>query len=78
MGKVPACGEAHTQDGITRLDERLKYSLIGLRAGIGLHIGIGAIVKFTHALDRKLFSHIDMFATAIVAPPRIALGIFIG
>ena len=44
MGQVPTCGEAHTQDGITGFDERLKHRLIGLRPGIGLHINAGAIV----------------------------------
>ena len=78
MGQVSAGGEAHAQDRITGFDERLKHRLIGLRPGIGLHIGIGAIVKFTNTLDGKLFGHINMFATAIITPTGIALGIFIG
>ncbi len=78
MRQVPARGQIHPQNGVTRLDQRVEHALIGLAAGIGLHIGIGAAKQGFRAADRQIFRHIDPFAATVIAPPGIALGVFVG
>ena len=43
-----------------------------------LHIGELAAEQFGDAIDRKLLGDIDELAAAVIAPARIALGIFVG
>ncbi len=43
-----------------------------------LDIGETAIEKFFRAVDRQLLDLIDEFATAVIAPARIAFGVFVG
>ena len=40
MRQVPACVQAHPEDGIARLQQGHVDGCIGLRAGVWLHVGI--------------------------------------
>ena len=75
---MTACIKAHAENGIARLYEGLENALIGLAARIGLDVGKTAIKERFGAVSRKLFNNIDIFAAAIIAPPRIPFGVFIG
>ena len=68
--------EAH--EGVARLHQREEHALIGLAAGIRLHIGEAAVEQLAGALDRELLGDVDELAAAIIAPARIALGVFVG
>jgi hypothetical protein len=78
MRQVAACIQRHAQNGVAGCQKRCKHPLIGLRAGIGLHICKTAIEQVTGAADGQILGHIDILAPAIIAPPRIAFGVFIG
>jgi hypothetical protein len=43
-----------------------------------LHIGIRAAEQPPCPVDRQLLGDVDEFAAAIVAPPRITLGLLVG
>ena len=75
---MAACIEAHPQDGVAGLDQRGEDALVGLRPGIGLHIGETAAKEFLGAVDGEGFGDVDIFAAAIVAPTGIAFGVFVG
>ena len=77
MCQVTTGRQAHSQNGITWLNKCLHDCLIGLRAGIWLNIGVGAVVKFTHPFNCQIFGNIDKLATTIITPTRIPFGIFI-
>src|SRR3546814_13700956 len=53
-------------------------ALVGLRAGMRLHVDELAVEKLARARDGELLHHVDEFAAAVVAPVRIALGILVG
>ena len=78
MGQVPAHGEAHAKNRIARFQQREIHRLVGLRTGIGLHVGRIGTEQFLHTIDRKLLDHIDKFATAVITFARIAFGVFVG
>ena len=75
---MPARGEVETHERVARLQQREEHRLVRLAAGIRLHIGELAVDKLLDALDRQRLDDIDKFAAAIIAPARIALGIFVG
>ncbi len=55
-----------------------EHGLVGLRAGIGLHVGETAAEQAAGALDGERFGDVDELASAIVAPAGIALGVLVG
>ena len=78
MGEMPARIQAHAEDGIARLGQRQEHALIGLRAGMRLHIGETAAEQALGAVDGQIFGDVDILAAAVIALARIAFGIFIG
>ena len=68
--------EAHER--VAGLHQREEHALVGLAAGIRLDVGEAAVEQFAGALDRQLLGDVDELAAAIVAPARIAFGIFVG
>jgi hypothetical protein len=42
VGQVAAGGERHAEDGVAGLQQRQQHRLVGLRAGMRLHVGEGA------------------------------------
>ena len=71
-------GKAHAEDGVTGFQYGGIYGLVGLRAGVGLYVGIGGAEQFFHAFEGKLFGHIHVFAAAVVAFAGVAFGVFVG
>ena len=78
MGQMAAGREAHAQDRVARLQQGQEHRLIGLRARMRLHIGECAGEQLLRPVDRQLLGHIDVHAAAVVAPTRVALGVFVG
>ena len=78
VGEVAAFGQAHAHDGVAGLEEGHEHRLVGLRAGVGLHVGgFGAEQRF-HAVDRQLLDDVHVFAAAVVALGGIAFGVLVG
>ena len=78
VGQVAAGGQAHAEDGVARLQQRQEHRLVGLRAGVRLHVGEAAVEQLLGAVDGQLLGHVDVLAAAVVAPAGIALGVFVG
>ncbi len=76
--QVTAMREVHRQNRIARLELREIHGHIGLRARMRLHIGEVRAKQFLGAIDGDLLDYVDVFATAVVACPRQALGVFVG
>ena len=51
--------------------------LVGLGAGMGLHVGEAAAEEGFGALDGEALGDVDLFAAAVVAAAGIALGVFV-
>ena len=78
VGQVAAGVEAHAQDGVAGLDQRLEHALVGLAARIRLHVGEAAAEQLLGPLDGQVLGDVDILAAAIVALARIAFGVFVG
>jgi hypothetical protein len=75
---MAARGEIKPKKGVARLQQGEEYALIGLAAGIGLHIGKRAAEQLTGPFDCQLLGDIDELAPAVIALAGIAFGIFVG
>ncbi len=78
VGQVPAGGERHAEHRVARLAERHEGRLVGLRAGMRLDVDMCCAEQPFRPLDGEPLRPVHPFAAAIVAPARIALGIFVG
>ena len=61
-----------------RFRQGQHHGLVGLAAGIRLHVGKAAIEQFGDAVDCRLFGDIDILATAVVAASGIPFRVFVG
>ncbi len=76
--QVAAFGQAHAQDGVAGLQEGEQHGLVGLRAGIGLHVGGFGAEELLHAVDGQLLDHVHVLAAAVVALAGIAFCVLVG
>ena len=80
--QMAAFRQAHAHDRVAGLQEGHEHRLVGLRTGVGLHIGgvvVGiSAVDFQDTVDRQLLGDVDKFAAAVIAFAGIALGVLVG
>ena len=76
--EVAAGVEAHAEDRVARLQQRQEHGLVRLRAGMRLDVGELAAEQLLGAVDGQLLGHVHELAAAVVAPARIAFGVFVG
>ena len=70
--QVAALVEVEAHEGVARLEHGEQHGLVGLRAGVGLHVGELGAEETLHAVDGH---HL---AAAVVALAGETLGIFVG
>ena len=78
VGQVTARVQAHAEDGRAGLGQRQHHRAIGLRPRMRLDIGKAAAEQRLRPLDRQRFHRVGRRTALIIAPSRIALGIFVG
>ena len=78
VGKVAAHVYAHAEDGVAGLQYGKENALIGLAAGMRLHIGELAVEQLLRALDGEFFRDVDHLAAAVIALAGVAFRIFVG
>ena len=78
VGEMAAGGEVEPHERFARLHQRQEHALIGLAAGIGLDVGETTAEQPAGALDRQIFGDVDELTAAVIAPARIAFGVFVG
>ena len=78
VGQVAAMRQRHAQDGVARLEHRHVHRLVGLRAGMRLHVGVFSAEQCLGAIDGQLLGDVHIFAAAVVALAGIAFGILVG
>jgi len=78
VGQVAAMGQAHAEDGVTRLQQGQIHRSVGLRAGVRLHVGPVGAEELLDAVDGELLHHVHMLAATVVALSGIALGVLVG
>ena len=75
--EVPAVGQRQAKDGVTRFDQRLHGSGVGLCARVRLDIGEAGAEQRLDPLDGQLFDDVDELAAAVVPTSRIALRVLV-
>jgi hypothetical protein len=78
VGEVAAFGQAHAHDGVAGLQEGQEHGLVGLRAGVRLHVGGFGAEQLLDAVDGQLLGDVDVLAAAVVALAGVALGVLVG
>ncbi len=78
VGQVSAVGKAHAHHGVTGLEQGDIHSRIGLRAGVGLNVGVLCAEQLASALNGDVLNHIHALATAVVTFGRVSLGVLVG
>src|SRR5690606_27544780 len=54
------------------------HGLVGLRAGMGLDVGVVGAEELPGAVDGQLLRHVDVLAAAVVALAGVPLGVLVG
>ena len=75
---MPAVVEVEPHDHVARIEHGRVGGLIGLRAGVGLHIGVFGVEEFLGAIASQVFHDVGEFAPAVVALAGISFGILVG
>ncbi len=75
---MAAGGEAHAEHRVAGMEQGEEDRLVGLRAGMRLHVGEGAAEQLFRPIDCQGFRHVNIDAAAIVAASGVAFGVFVG
>ena len=78
VGEVAAGVERHAEDRVAGLGQRQHHRAVRLRARMRLDVGEAAAEQLLGPLDRQRLDRVRRRAALIVAPARIAFGIFVG
>ena len=76
--QVAAVRQVHAQDGVARIEHAGVGRLIGLRAGVRLHVGILGVKQLLGAVARQVLDLIHVFAATVIALAGIAFGVLVG
>ena len=71
-------GEVEAEDRVAGLQQRRHHRGVGLRARVRLHVGVLRAEQRLQPVDRQLLDDVDVLAAAVVATPRVALGVLVG
>ena len=76
--EVAAVREIEAENGVAGREHRRVGRGVGLRAGVRLHVDVLAAEELAGAVAGQVLHDVGILAAAVVAAPRIALGVFIG
>ena len=78
MGEMAAGGEVEAHEGVARRHQCHEGGGVRRGARVRLDVCESTSEKLGNAFDGKAFCHIDMLASAVIAPPRQAFRVLIG
>ena len=78
MGEMTAVRQAHAEDGVARLEQRVVDRGVGLRSGMGLDVGVGRAEQLLGAFDGERLGDVDELAATVIALARITLRVLVG
>ena len=70
VGEVAAVGEVEAEDGVAGLEDGHVGGGVGLRAGVGLHVGVLGAEELFGAVAGEVLDDVGEFASAVVAACR--------
>nr|BFF08853.1 hypothetical protein GCM10025699_01560 [Microbacterium flavescens] len=78
MREVTALVERESEERVARARDGVQHGGVRGRARVRLHVGELGAEQLLRSSDRELFGDVDLFAAAVVATPRVALGVLVG
>ena len=78
VGQVTSMGKVHGEIRVARFEQSHQDSHVGLAAGVRLRVGPFSAEELFRTVTGQSFDRVDVIATAVVAPARVALRVFIG
>ena len=75
--QVAAMREVHAENRVARLQYRGIGSLVRLRTGMRLHVGVLGAEELFRAIASEILDDVDELATAVVALAGIAFGVLV-
>jgi hypothetical protein len=76
--QVAAVREVHPEDRVAGREQREVGGHVGLRARMGLHVGMFGAEQRPRAGDRQRLDLVVPLTAAVVATARVALGVLVG
>ncbi|MNX78532.1 hypothetical protein D3C86_1101300 [compost metagenome] len=77
VGQVSSGLEIKAEDLVPWRQQRQIDGLVGLAAGVRLHVGVTGAEKTLGPIDGDLLGDVDVPASAVIAPARVALGVLV-
>src|SRR5579884_3673715 len=77
VGEVAAVVEAHAQHGVAGLEDGHVDRHVGARPAVRLDVGVLRAEELLGPVDGQLLDLVDHLAAAVVATPRVPLGILV-
>ena len=77
VGQMAAVGQVHPQHHVAGLQHGEINRRIGLRAAVGLHVGVLGVEQLFGPVTGNILGYIHILTAAIVAPSRITFRIFV-
>jgi hypothetical protein len=78
VGEVAAVGQVQAHDGVAGREHGGVGGLVGLRAGVRLHVGVLGAEELLGAIPGQVLDDVGELAAAVVALAGIALGVLVG
>ncbi len=78
VSQVTAVREVHGEEGIAWFHDGHEDGHVGLRACVGLDVGVLGSEELAGTFAGEVFDDVDMFAAAVIASSGVAFGVFIG
>ena len=78
MREVSTMSEIESEECIARFQYCEQHGSICLSTRVRLYVGVFCIKEFANTVDSQLLYFVYHLATAIIAFPRIAFGVFVG
>ncbi len=78
MREVAAMGQVHAENGVAGLKDGRIGGFIGLRTGVGLHVGVFGFEELPGAIAGQVLHDVGVLTPAVITLTRVAFGVFVG
>ena len=76
--QVSAVGQVHAEHGVARLEHGHVNALVGLGAGVRLHVHVFGVKELFCPVDGERFRHVHKLTAAVISLARQAFRVFVG
>ena len=78
VGQVTTVGQLHAHHGIAGLAQGQLHGHVGLGAGMGLNVGVGAAKDLLGTIDSDALHHVHVFTATVITVTGITFCVLVG